>query len=68
MDKLLDWIREHDLLSINRLEERAGVPQRVLQKALKGERPLPAHHAKAIIDLLVEYGFHISEREYKKLK
>jgi uncharacterized protein YcgL (UPF0745 family) len=57
MDKLLDWIRDHDLLSINRLEERAGVPQRVLQKALKGERPLPAHHAKKLEKELKKYGY-----------
>jgi hypothetical protein len=57
MDKLLDWIREHDLLSINRLEERADVPQRVLQKALKGERPLPARHVKKLEKELKKYGY-----------
>jgi hypothetical protein len=57
MDKLLDWIREHDLLSINRLELRAGVPQRVLQKALQGDRPLPDKYAKPLIKELKKYGY-----------
>jgi hypothetical protein len=57
MDKLLEWIREHDLLSINRLEERAGVPQRVLSKALKGDRPLPKKYIDPLIKQLKKYGY-----------
>lgn len=57
MDKLLAWIEEHDLLSINRLEERAGIPQRSLHKAIKGIRPLPDKYIKPLKKILKEYGY-----------
>lgn len=57
MDKLLNWLRDHDLFSINRLEERAGIPQRVLSKALKGDRPLPDKYVKPLKKILKEYGY-----------
>lgn len=57
MDKLLDWLNDHDLISINRLEERAGIPQRVLSKALKGTRPLPEKYCKPLAKILKEYGY-----------
>lgn len=57
MDKLLDWIKDHDMLSINRLEERAGIPQRVLAKALKGDRPLPDKYVKPLEKILKKYGY-----------
>lgn len=57
MDKLLDWIKDHDLISINRLEERAGIPQRSLHKAIKGIRPLPEKYVKPLIKELKKYGY-----------
>lgn len=57
MDKILDWIKEHDLLSINRLEERAGIPQRSLHKALNGVRPLPNKYVKPLEKILKKYGY-----------
>jgi hypothetical protein len=57
MDNLLDWINKRDLISINRLEERAGIPQRVLSKALKGDRPLPEKYIKPLQKILKDYGY-----------
>lgn len=55
--KLLLWIKKHNLLSIHGLEKRAGIPQSVLDKALKGNRPLPEKYIPKLIEILKEYGY-----------
>lgn len=57
MNDILEWLKEHDLISINGLEIRVGIPQRVLQKALKGDRPLPKKYLKPLINELKKYGY-----------
>jgi chromosome partitioning protein len=57
MEKLLDWLKDHDLLSINRLEERVGIPQRSLHKAIKGIRPLPEKYEQPLTKELKKYGY-----------
>lgn len=54
---LTNWLLENDLIVINRLEYRAGIPQRVLSKALKGVRPLPEKYVKPLKKILKEYGY-----------
>lgn len=54
---LTNWLCKNDLIVINRLEERAGIPQRVLSKALKGDRPLPDKYIKPLIKILKQYGY-----------
>jgi hypothetical protein len=55
--KLLDWIKSRDLLSINRVEERCGIPQRMLQKALKELQPLPDKYVPSLQKELKKYGY-----------
>jgi hypothetical protein len=54
---IIEWLRDHDLLSINRIERRVGIPQRVLAKALKGDRPLPEKYIRPLIKQLKKYGY-----------
>jgi hypothetical protein len=58
IEDALKWLEEHDLIKINRLEQKAGIPQRVLKKVLDNTdgRSLPLKYHQILIDLLKEYG------------
>lgn len=59
IDRAIAWLREHDLISINRLEKKIGIPQRVLSKVVTGldGRALPEKYHDALISELKKYGF-----------
>lgn len=54
---LIDWLKAHDLLSLNRLEQITGMPQNSLHKAIKGVRPLPEKYVKPLVKELKKYGY-----------
>lgn len=56
---LLDWIREHPLISVMALEKQAGVPSCTVKHALSKteQRDLPEKHYDAIVAVLFDYGF-----------
>lgn len=59
IDKAIKWLQTHDLISINRLEKKIGIPQRVLSKVVKelDGRALPDKYHKDLIAELKKYGF-----------
>lgn len=59
IDKAITWLQEHELISINRLEKKIGIPQRVLSKVVKelDGRTLPGKYHKDLIAELKKYGF-----------
>jgi hypothetical protein len=57
IEHVLEWLKEHDLISINALEIKAGIPQRNLHKVLNGQRPLPVKYHKVLIKILKGYGY-----------
>lgn len=59
IDKAITWLQSHDLISINRLEKKIGIPQRVLSKVVKelDGRTLPDKYHKDLITELKKYGF-----------
>lgn len=59
IDHAVVWLQTHDLISINRLEKKVGIPQRVLSKVITGldGRTLPEKYHKALLKELKEYGF-----------
>lgn len=59
IDKAITWLQEHELISINRLEKKIGIPQRVLSKVVKelDGRTLPEKYHKDLITELKKYGF-----------
>lgn len=59
IDRAIAWLQEHDLISINRLENKIGIPQRVLSKVVNqlDGRTLPDKYHKDLITELKKYGF-----------
>lgn len=59
IDKAIAWLQEHDLIAINRLESKLGIPQRVLSKVVKATdgRQLPEKYHEGLFAELKKYGF-----------
>lgn len=59
IDRAITWLRGHDLIAINRLEKKVGIPQRVLSKVITGldGRDLPEKYHDALIAEIKKYGF-----------
>jgi len=59
IDKAIEWLKTHELISINRLEKKIGIPQRVLSKVITGldGRALPDKYHGGLIKELKKYGF-----------
>ena len=59
IEKAITWLQEHELISINRLERKIGIPQRVLSKVVTGldGRGLPDKYHEALIAEIKKYGF-----------
>lgn len=59
IDKAIKWLQTHELISINRLEKKIGIPQRVLSKVVKelDGRELPEKYHNDLIKELKKYGF-----------
>lgn len=59
INKAIAWLRTHDLISINRLEKKVGIPQRVLSKVITGldGRTLPEKYHEALLTEIKKYGF-----------
>lgn len=59
IEKAIAWLQEHDLITINRLEKKVGIPPRQLHKVLSGfeGRKLPEKYHAGLINELKKYGF-----------
>lgn len=59
IEKAIEWLQAHDLISINRLEKKIGIPQRVLSKVVKklDGRELPEKYHAGLFAELKKYGF-----------
>lgn len=59
IDRAIAWLQDHDLISINGLEKKIGIPQRVLSKVVTGldGRALPEKYHAGLIAELKKYGF-----------
>jgi len=60
IDNAIVWLRAHDLIAINRLEKKCGIPQRVLSKVVTelDGRSLPEKYHSALINELKKYGLN----------
>lgn len=58
MKPVIDWLNNHDLIVINRLEKKIGIPQRVLKKVIDEQdgRALPEIYHEPLIKELEKYG------------
>lgn len=57
IERALEWLNEHELITILRLERKLGIPDRVLTKAIAGDRPLPDKYHNPLFEELKKYGF-----------
>jgi chromosome partitioning protein len=57
MKKIIKFLKEHPCLSVNCLEEAAGLPPTTLSKAKREERELNNEHLKKLIPVLKKYGY-----------
>lgn len=59
-EKIVKFLREHPLISLNSLEEMLDIPQSTLSKAVKenSERDIPGKHIEKLSEELLHYGFN----------
>ena len=58
-DMICDFLRSHNLISVNALEEKLNIPQSTIGKAMNENRLIPTKHIFPIICELSRYGFEI---------
>lgn len=54
-DKIINFLKAHELISINALEKKCGLPQSTIYKAQNG-RTLPEKYHESLIKELKRYG------------
>lgn len=57
--QIISWLRNHDLIKLNRLEKKCSLPQAYLHKAIKGIILLPDKHVEVLKTELNEYGLKL---------
>lgn len=60
---LRTWLQEHNLLPINALENKAGIPKDTLWQFVKERRGFPDKHYEKIVEILTPYGFEELNQE-----
>lgn len=55
-EQVLKFLRTHELISLNALEKKLGIPQSTLYKAIHDIRDLPAKHIPQLKAELKAYG------------
>lgn len=55
--EIINFLKLHPLIKISALERICNVPQSIIDKAVKGTRPLNYKYHKKIIQELEKYGF-----------
>lgn len=58
-NQIIAWLKNHDLIKINALEERCGIPQACINKVIKGKIELPEKHVPALLKELRVYGLKL---------
>lgn len=59
-DKIVNWLRDHDLIKHLALEKKIGMPQGCIYKAIKGKIKLPQHHIILLLEELKPYGLSMT--------
>ena len=55
-DKIINFLKAHELISINALEKKCGLSQGTMAHALNGSRGLPEKYHESLIKELKRYG------------
>lgn len=54
---ILDFLRSHPLINIQKLEKQAKIPLTALHRAVKGTRGLPESFVAKLEPILKDYGY-----------
>ena len=57
MDKILKFLKDHPLISINGLEKKCKMPRDCIYKVKTGQRKMPTKHLSKLVEVLKEYGY-----------
>ncbi len=57
-EEILAWLADHPAISVNKIEQLAGLPQSTISQAKNG-RSIPEKHMPALIEVLEHYGFEL---------
>lgn len=57
--QVCDFLKTHELISVNSLEKKLNLPQSTIGQALNGSREIPSKHLYNLIFELVQYGLKI---------
>lgn len=58
---LIQFLKKHELISLNALESKLNIPQSTLYKAVKGHRTIPIGYWYKLSLELRSYGYHIED-------
>lgn len=53
---IVEWLKDHPLISLNALEKECGLPQSALSKAINGHQKLSEKHHETLYVALQKYG------------
>jgi predicted transcriptional regulator len=62
-EKIITWLKEHDLIKHLALERKCGMPQGCLYKIIHGKIEFPPHHIPTIAKQLKPYGFSLNSKQ-----
>lgn len=65
-DDVLKFLANRPLISLNKLEKMAGIPQSTLSKAKNGHMGLPSKHLEKLVAILSFYGLNNYSDKPKK--
>lgn len=57
--QVCDFLKTHELISVNSLEKKLSIPQSTIGQSLSGKRDIPQKHLFEIIHELIQYGLKI---------
>lgn len=60
-DLICDFLKSHELISVNALEEKLQIPASTIGQALNGNRLIPSKHIYCILCELAKYGIKIHD-------
>ena len=64
---IIEWLKQHPLLSLNRLSAAAGIKSTAIYKYMDGTRTMRQEHEKALCEILSNYGYKSTKVEDKEI-
>jgi len=55
IEKIKEWFKDKEHLSVSAIERTAGIPAGLLSKALKNRQNLPEKHIPNLVEVLKKY-------------